>query len=312
MPAAYPIITLIGATASGKSAVALAVAERLGAELLSVDSMQVYRGMDIGTAKPTPAEQARVRHHLIDLVDPTETFTVSRFVELADATIADARKRGMPLIAAGGTPLYYKSLFHGLFEGPGADPALRARLKTVGNAGLHHRLTQVDPAAAARIHVNDTKRLIRALEVYELTGRPISELQTEWSAPAARHPALWFGLHWEREALNRRINARVKQMIAAGWVEETRALLDRHGTLSQTAAEATGYHELIQHLAGQLTLEEAIEQIKIATRQLAKRQLKWFRRFEAVTWLDGTQPPERLAERIIERFEAERTSRATG
>jgi len=311
-PGPFPVIAVVGPTGSGKSALAEDIAVALDGEVVSADSMQVYRGMDIGTAKPTPAEQARVRHHLIDLVDPTETFTVSRFVELADATIADARKRGMPLIAAGGTPLYYKSLFHGLFEGPGADPALRARLKTVGNAELHHRLTQVDPAAAARIHVNDTKRLIRALEVYELTGRPISELQTEWSAPAARHPALWFGLHWEREALNRRINARVKQMIAAGWVEETRALLDRHGTLSQTAAEATGYHELIQHLAGQLTLEEAIEQIKIATRQLAKRQLKWFRRFEAVTWLDGTQPPERLAERIIERFEAERTSRATG
>jgi tRNA dimethylallyltransferase len=233
-----PIIALIGATASGKSAVALEVAARLRGEVLSVDSMQVYRGMDIGTAKPTAAERARVRHHLIDLVDPTDTFTVSRFVERADAVIADAAGRGARLIAAGGTPLYFKSLFHGLFEGPGADAAVRQRLAAMGNEAMHAHLAEVDPAAA-RIHPNDTKRLIRALEVFELTGRPISSFQTEWIAPRPRHAAVWFGLHWEKEPLNRRINARVREMIRQGWLEETRALLARHGTLSPTAAEAT-------------------------------------------------------------------------
>jgi tRNA dimethylallyltransferase len=300
VPAASPIIALIGATASGKSAVALAVAQRLGGELLSADSMQVYRGMDIGTAKPTPEEQRRVRHHLIDLVEPTEMFTVSRFVEQADAVIADARQRGVPLIAAGGTPLYYKSLFHGLFDGPGADPAVRARLSALGNEQMYARLAAVDPAAAGRIHVNDTKRLIRALEVHELTGQPISSFQTEWVNPQPRHRAIWFGLHWEKEALNRRINARVKQMMEQGWLEETRGLLARHGTLSKTAGEATGYHELIEHLEGRMRLDEAVEQIKIATRQLAKRQIKWFRRFEDVTWLDGAQELDVLVGRVLE------------
>src|SRR4051794_34902523 len=169
-----PILVILGPTASGKSAVALAVARRSGAEILSVDSMQVYRGMDIGTAKPTPAERAAVPHHLIDLVDPNEPFTVARFVEAADAVIAGAAAGGVRLIATGGTPLYYKALFEGLFEGPSADAEIRARLRTLGNEELLRRLQQVDPAAATRIHLNDSKRLIRALEVYELTGKPIS------------------------------------------------------------------------------------------------------------------------------------------
>src|SRR5687768_10895670 len=167
------MLVILGPTASGKSDLALEVARRTGAEILSVDSMQVYRGMDIGTAKPSAAERAEVRHHLIDVVEPTETFTVARFVELADAVIADARRRGVPLIATGGTPLYYKALFEGLFEGPPADEAVRERLRGQGGEDLHRRLREVDPEAARRIHANDTKRLIRALEVYELTGRPI-------------------------------------------------------------------------------------------------------------------------------------------
>jgi tRNA dimethylallyltransferase len=275
------------------------VARRTGGEILSVDSMQVYRGMDVGTAKPTPTERAEVRHHLIDLVEPTATFTVARFVELADGVIADARRRGVPLIATGGTPLYYKALFEGLFEGPPADEAVRQRLREQGGEELHRRLTQVDPEAAGRIHANDTKRLIRALEVYELTGRPISSFQTEWAAPRWRHEARWVGLSWEREAINRRINARVKQMMAAGWLEETRGLLERHGELSQTAAEASGYAELIAHVRGRMALDEAVEQIKIGTRQLARRQMKWFRRWGQVEWLAGDAPREELVGRLL-------------
>jgi tRNA dimethylallyltransferase len=287
-----PLLVILGPTASGKSALALALAERLsgGAEILSVDSMQVYRGMDIGTAKPTPAEQARVRHHLIDIVEPNEPFTVARFVELADAVIADAARRGVRLLLTGGTPLYYKALFDGLFDGPGADASIRDRLRNLPNDELHRRLTEADSAAASRIHANDTKRLVRALEVYELTGKPISSFQSEWESPTRRHEARWIGLMWDREALNRRINARVKAMIAAGWLDETRSLLSRFSSLSPTAAEATGYHELIEHLNGQSSLDEAIEQIKIATRQLARRQMKWFKRFPDVHWLPGDRP----------------------
>ncbi len=302
------ILVILGPTASGKSDLALRTALRTGAEILSLDSMQVYRGMDIGTAKPTASEREAVRHHLIDVVEASEPFAVARFVELADAVISDAAERGVPLIATGGTPLYYKSLFEGLFEGPAADPALRERLRAMGNEALYERLQAIDPAATSRIHINDTKRIIRALEVHELTGRPISDWQKEWGGEK-RHEATWVGLSWEREALNRRINARVRAMLAAGWVEETRHLLERHGKLSSTAAEATGYAELIAYLQGQTSLADAAEQIKIATRQLARRQMKWFRRFEGVTWFPGDAPAEHLDAKIDDIWPVSRQSR---
>lgn len=291
-----PMLVILGPTASGKSTAALEAARSAGAEILSVDSMQVYRGMDVGTAKPSPAERAAASHHLLDVVDPNEPFTVARFVEMADAVIADAGRRGVPLVVTGGTPLYYKALFDGLFGGPGADEEIRARLRDLPGDELHRRLIAIDPQAGARIHANDTKRLVRALEVFELTGQPISSFQTEWSQPARRHRAVWVGLTWEKEALNRRINARVKAMMAAGWVEEVHRLLARHGSLSPTAAEATGYRELIEHVGGRLSLEDAVERIKIATRQLARRQMKWFRRFPDVTWIAGDSPVAEIVE----------------
>lgn len=299
-----PLLVILGPTASGKSDAALAVARRVGAEIVSVDSMQVYRGMDVGTAKPTPAERAQVRHHLIDVVEPDEPFTVARFVELADSVIADARQRGLPLVLTGGTPLYYKAIFDGLFGGPGADEAVRDRLRAFSGEELHRRLLEVDPASAARIHANDAKRLVRALEVFELTGQPISSFQTEWTVPVRRHVATWIGLAWDKEALNRRINARVRAMVAAGWVDEVRALLARHGgALSHTAAEATGYRELIEHVEGRMSLDDAVEQIKIATRQLARRQMKWFRRFPDVTWILGNQPVEAIVDQAVAAWE---------
>ena len=293
-----PILVILGATASGKSAVADAVARRTGAEILSVDSMQVYRGMDVGTAKPTAADRAAVTYHGLDVVDPAEAYTVARFVELADAAIADAAARGVPLVATGGTPLYYKALFDGLFDGPPADPAVRDALKAVPADELHRRLAAVDPVTAARLHANDQRRVVRGLEVFQLTGRPISSFQTEWADPVPRHPAVWVGLTWDKEALNRRINARAKQMVAAGWVDEVRALLDR-GPFSQTAGEAAGYAELIDHVRGRLSIDEAVERVKIATRQLARRQTKWFRRFPGVTWLPGDRPVEVNAEAAV-------------
>lgn len=292
-------LVILGPTAGGKSDVALEFARRTGADLLSVDSMQVYRHMNIGTAKPTSQEQAEVRHHLIDVVDPSEEFTVAKFVEQADDVIRRAAQQHKPLVATGGTPLYYKAMFDGLFEGPGADEALRERLRQQPNTDLHRRLTEVDPPAALRIHVNDQKRLIRALEVFELTGKPISSFQTDWDgASPRRHDAVWIGLHWETDAINRRINARVRLMIEAGWVDEVRRLLDTHGPLSQTAAGATGYAELIAHIKGQMSLSDAIEQIKISTRQLARRQMKWFRRFPNVNWIPGDAPLDNKLELI--------------
>ncbi len=268
------------------------MARTLGAEILNVDSMQVYRGMDIGTAKPSAQEQREVPHHLLDVVEATENFTVAEFVRLADLVIADCQHRRVPLIACGGTPLYYKALFEGLFEGPGADAPLRDELRNWSSAQLHERLATVDAASAARLHVNDTRRVIRALEVHHLTGRPISQLQVQWESSSPRHSALWIGLNWVKEQLNRRINARVKTMLENGWVEEVRRLLQMETPLSLTAAAATGYAQLIAHLRGQCTLEEAAEQIKIATRQLARRQMKWFRRFAQVKWLNngGDEP----------------------
>lgn len=299
-----PILLILGPTASGKSALALALAERMGAHILSVDSMQVYRGMDIGTAKPTPAERERVRHYLIDLVGPNEPFTVARFVEQADEVIRDCAARSIPLIATGGTPLYYKALFEGLFDGPPADEAVRNRLRELPNEELASRLAQVDPEAAQRIHRNDSKRLVRALEVYELTGRPISSFQTDWNGGAFRHNATWIGLNWDRDALNRRINTRVKEMLAAGWLDETQRLLETYGSLSHTAAEATGYCELIDHLDGKVSLDDATEQIKIGTRQLARRQMKWFRRWTQVKWLSGDQLIGQLVTQSIEQWDA--------
>jgi tRNA dimethylallyltransferase len=293
------LVVILGATASGKSELALELARRINGEILSVDSMQVYRGMDMGTAKPTSAEQAAVRHHLIDVVDPKQTFTAARFVEMAEQVLADARGRGAAIIATGGTPLYYKTLFEGMFDGPGADEGIRERLRAQSNDDLHARLREVDAEAAARIHLNDTKRMIRALEVYELTGQPISAMQREWGQ-SARHQAVWIGLDWPREELNRRINARVRAMIAAGWVDETRGLLERYGELSKTAGEATGYREMIEHVRGRRSLDEAVEQIKIATRQLARRQMKWFRRFRDVTWMTGGDELQTKVKRALE------------
>lgn len=296
------ILVILGPTASGKSAVSLGIAERLGADILSVDSMQVYSGMDIGTAKPSVAERARVRHHLLDVATPDSIYTVARFVASADAVIADCGRRQAPLIATGGTPLYYKALFDGLFKGPGADAAIRERLAISSDEELAARLREIDPAAAARIHTNDTKRLIRALEVYELTGKPISSFQTEWLAGQRRHPALWIGLSWDKDALNRRINARAKQMLAGGWLDEVRGLLGQYPMLSQTAGEATGYGILADHLRGNLSLDDAIEQIKISTRQLARRQMKWFRRFSDVHWIAGDRPAEQIVDDVISRW----------
>ena len=290
------IITILGCTASGKGAVARALAAALGGEILSIDSMKVYRGMDIGTAKPGPHQRAAVPHHLIDVADPWEPFSVARFLELADRAVAGIHGRGRPVVAVGGTTLYFKCFYQGLFGGPTADPQVRAeirrRAETEGLAALHAELARVDPEAAARIHRNDLRRIERALEVHQLTGMPISQLQREWSRQTVRRPEWdWtlIGLRRPREQANRRINQRVRQMVAAGLVEEARRIWSDPRGVGDQASRAVGYAELFEHFADRLSLDDAIERIKINSRRLAKHQRTWLKRLEGVPWIDVSE-----------------------
>ena len=281
---------ILGCTGSGKGSLGRELATRYGGEILSIDSMKIYRRMDIGTAKPSAEAQALVPHHGIDLVEPWEEFSVASFVEHAETCVRDMEARARPIFCVGGTALYIKSLTEGLFEGPGADPAIRTRLRgeaeSLGNAALHARLMTVDPSAAGRIHPNDLRRLVRALEVHELTGRPITELQTQWDRDRTRHDCTFIGLRRELTDQNHRTNSRVRRMIAQGLMEEARNLFDSPCRLSDTARKAVGYAELFEHFHGVVSLEEAIENIKINTRQFAKAQRTWFKRFRQVHWIE--------------------------
>ncbi|MBX7167039.1 MAG: tRNA (adenosine(37)-N6)-dimethylallyltransferase MiaA [Pirellulales bacterium] len=272
---------LTGPTASGKSAVGVELAKQLDAEIVSLDSMAIYRGMEIGTAKPTAAERQRVPHHLIDLREPAEEFSVAQYLAAAHECVAGIRSRGRQAVFVGGTPLYLKTLLRGLFPGPPADRELRARLSAeaerTGSDALHARLAVVDREAAARISPSDVRRLVRALEVYELTGRPISAWQQQFDRARPAEACRVFCLSWPVAELNRRIDERVDAMFAAGWVEEVRRLRAAPGGLGMTALQAVGYREIAEALDGQLELPAAIEQIKLRTRQFAKRQRTWFR-----------------------------------
>ena len=295
---------LVGCTAVGKTEAALRLADRSDAEIVSVDSMQVYRRMDIGTAKPSPDERRRVRHHLIDVVEPNESFSVGRFVELADAAIAEIVARGKCVWAVGGTALYVKALTEGLFDGPPADPEFRRefreRVAREGPAPLHAELARVDAQAADRIHPNDARRIERALEVHHLTGTPITELQRQWDVGRTRYDCRLFVLDRQREDLNGRINARVKQMIDAGLVDEVRGLLAEPRPLSEQARQALGYAEVIDHLAGGPDLDKTVELIKIHTRRFAKSQRTWFRSFRDARRIELA--PDATPQTVVERF----------
>ncbi len=301
---------VLGCTASGKGAVGRELARRIGGRVVSVDSMKVYRRMDIGTAKPAVEVRSEIPHYCIDVVEPWESYSAARFVEDADAGIAETRAAGATPLAVGGASLYIKALAEGLFEGPSARPGLRAQLKARAAGGalpaMHAELAEVDPDAARRIHPNDQRRVIRALEVYRTTGAPISELQKQWEAQR-RYDCLFIGLRREKRDNNRRINARVKRMVNAGLVEEVRSLWESPRGLSAQAAQAVGYAELIEHFEGRATLEEAIERVKINTRRLSKKQRTWQRRWRDVHWFDvaAAETPERLAERILSECDLE-------
>ena len=300
----HRVIVILGCTASGKGSLARSLARALGGEILSIDSMKVYRGMDIGTAKPSADIRAEIPHHLIDVADVWESFSAARFVELADAAVEQIHARGRPVIAVGGTVLYFKCFYEGLFEGPSADEAfrrsLRQRAEREGTAALHAELARVDPVAAERIHPNDYRRIERALEVYHLTGTPISRLQQQWERQIRRPEWDWLllGVRRDREDNARRINRRVKRMVQQGLVEEARRLWDDPRGISPQARQAVGYAELFDAFEGRWPIEHGIEQIKIHTRQLAKQQRTWLRRQRAIHWLDAT--PEQDGADLLE------------
>ncbi len=278
-----PIILILGPTAGGKTALALDLARALpgGGECVCADSMQIYRGMDIGTAKPTLAEQAKIPHHLLDRLDPWQDgYSVDRWLHEAEEAVAAIRGHGRWPIVVGGTSLYIQTLLHGLFEGPEPDPKFRETLAALGDEALRRRLVDADPEAAQRIHANDRRRTIRALEVFAQSGRPISDLQQQWNAGIERGDVRVIGLDYDRQAINPRINARVKAMMSAGLLDEVSRLW-RAEALGRQAREALGYKQLIEHLEGRATLDDAVEQTKIATRRMAKGQRSWLRRFRS-------------------------------
>jgi len=292
-----PLIIIAGPTGVGKTGIAIELAERINGEIVGADSMQIYRGMDIGTAKPTRAEQARVPHHLIDIRSPNEEFSVAEYVETASAAITEIATRGKMPVLVGGTGMYIEKLLYGLFEGPGRDEAFRQEISAFadeqGNLALHQRLQQVDLAAAQRLHPNDRTRIIRALEVHHLTGSPISAFQQEALTPEqCRYLTAFFVITAERDELYARINARVEGMIAAGLVEEVERLY-RQGFHQELAPlKSLGYKEIGEFLAGKYDLASAIELIQRNTRHYAKRQLTWFRKYADARWIRRDQAAE--------------------
>jgi tRNA dimethylallyltransferase len=271
--------------------------------------MKAYRGMDVGTSKVSPEDRARVPHHLVDVADPAESLSVRTFVDRAGAAAAEIAARGRAVLVCGGTPLYLKALLFGLFEGPSADLGLRARLEEEARAGgaaaLHDRLRNLDPAAAARIHPTDLRRLVRALEVRELTGRPLSDQQAEWRALRPRHPHRLLALRRPRAEIHARIAARVAAMVREGLVEEVRRLRAAPGGLGRTAGQAIGYREIGEYLDGLLPdLATALERTRTRTNRLARAQETWLRSFPGMEFLDvpADEAPESTAVRAAERL----------
>ncbi len=307
MPTVRPtrLLALVGPTASGKSEAALLLAGDLGAEIVSVDSMLVYRGMDVGTAKPDAAARARVPHHLMDVADPAEAFSVARYQAMAREVLADIASRGRRALLVGGSGLYFRAVVDDL-EFPGTDPATRRRLEadaaTLGADGLYARLARLDPAAAARIEPSNVRRTVRALEVAAVTGRPFSAFARAWGRyPEGRVRAA--GVLLPPAVLAARIEARVRSMMAAGFLEEVRRLLDRGLGRWLTASQAIGYAEMARHLRGELSLEEAVSVTVKRTRALARRQMAWFRRDPRIRWFEaGEEGAVGLVEEMLEFF----------
>jgi tRNA dimethylallyltransferase len=294
------LLVIAGPTASGKTALAVALARRLGGEIVNADSQQVYRGLDVGTAKPTPAERAAAPHHLLDVAEPGEGMDAARFAALADVAIAEIAARGRLPVVAGGTGLYLRALLHGVVAAPGRDPALRAALEAEaaerGRPALHARLAAVDPAMAARIRENDLVRIVRALEI-AAGGRRPAELYAEHAFQEDRYPATILALAPPRAELHARIDARVEAMFAGGILDEARALLARFGEAPPPKLPI-GYAEAAACLRGELALDEAVRRVQVAHRRYARRQVVWLRRERGVEWVVPPYDLERLAQRV--------------
>ena len=282
-PAFQNAWVLTGPTGSGKSEYALRLAERWNAEIIAMDSMTLYRGMDVGTAKPSENDRRRVVHHLIDILHPWESANVAWWRERAIECCREIESRGKRVLFVGGTPLYLKALLSGLFEGPPANPEIRQRLEILaaneGQEALHRQLMVIDPMTAQRLHPHDLKRVVRAIEVWEMTGRPISCWQQQWQEATLGHPAVavcrW--IDRPRRELYSRINYRVEKMLESGWLDEARRLRDLHLPMSREASKAVGYPEIFAYLDGKMGLPEATAKIQMRCRQFAKRQMTWFR-----------------------------------
>ncbi len=300
-----PIVVLAGPTASGKTAAGVRLARILGGELVGADSVQVYRGFDIGSAKPTAGELGGVRHHLLDVLDPTERIDAMGFARLADAAIDAIASRGRVPIVVGGTGLWLRALLRGLVDLPPPDPAIRSSLedeaRRLGSPALHRRLATIDPKSAAGIHPNDALRIVRALEVWEQTGRPLGELRAAHALGAPRYPTLFVVFDRGAERSRTRIEARVDQMLAAGWVDETRRLLERWPPLARPFG-SVGYKQIVAHLRAGIPLPETRAAIVKATRIYARRQRTWFNKEPGVSW--RTEPAALLGREGIRRVRA--------
>ena len=297
-------IFLAGPTAVGKSAIALALAEKTGGEIITVDSMQVYRGLDIGTAKPTTDERKKIPHHLLDVCELNEAFDAAQFIRLAQKAVAEIQSRGHTPIFCGGTGLYFKAYLDGLGEAPPADEKLRAELEAAPFAALLDELRERDPAAYEKIDKQNPRRVIRAVEVIRLTGKKFSEQRAEWKTQNSKSKTQNY-LCFTRSAddLHQRINARVDEMFRLGLVNETRELLQRGLAENKFAMQAIGYRQVVEHLRGERDLAATVELVKIRTRQYAKRQLTWFRRHGNCRWLE--LPPNETVEAAVARISAQ-------
>jgi tRNA dimethylallyltransferase len=294
-----PFLALVGPTASGKTEAGVRVAESLGAEIVSVDSMLVYRGMDVGTAKPAPAERFGVRHHLLDVADPSEAFSVARYQGLARDAVAQIRGRNGRVLLVGGSGLYFRAVADDL-EFPGTEPQARRNLEAeasaLGAGQMHARLAELDPVAAAKIEPDNVRRTVRALEVAAVTGRTFSSYAGAWERYPTEHVRA-AGIDVARPALSRRIEARVEAMLAAGVLDEVRGLLDRGLFGWLTSSQAIGYAEFARHLRGELSLREAVAGTVKRTKALARRQLAWFRRDPRIRWF---ATDERGAQAVVD------------
>lgn len=283
------LLILVGPTAVGKTELSISLAEEINAEIISADSMQVYKGMDIGTAKPTREERARVPHHMIDIENPRYEFSVGEYLRRAEEVIDDIRKRGRVPLVVGGTGLYVRALTEGIFEGPAADWELRDELlerERINPGSLHAELQRVDPDAARKIHPSDVRRTVRALEVFYKEGAPISAIHKGYRAEVTRRPAKIVGLRRARPELYKRIEARVDAMMEQGLLEEVVVLKERGCTRRMVSMQALGYKQLMAFLDGETTLEEAVRVIKRDTKRYAKRQFTWFNADKSVRWVD--------------------------